>query len=222
MLSILLLPIGQSRIRYKTSLLIPVGFNLSVKGPVMKKIIFSLFVLLLSCGVSYGQEQPATVSEHLKCFGPFLGNWRYDGPLQEDLEGVAEKGTKIVVQTSLKRILNGSAVERNWAIAFETGAELTSKALNGWDAKEEKIVQGGMGSDGAISVGSVTHDKAAKSLTISTTGVDGEGKETSSKSVLTKTGKDTFTWQAMERTGGLAEGKSPLYEFKRVKRQSKK
>ena len=37
----------------------------------MKKIIFSLVVLVLSCGVSYGQEEPAAVSEHLKCFGPF-------------------------------------------------------------------------------------------------------------------------------------------------------
>jgi hypothetical protein len=188
----------------------------------MKKIIFSLVVLVLSCGVGYAQEEPAAVSENLKCFGTFIGNWRYDGPLQEDLEGVAEKETKIVVQTSLKRILNGSAVERNWTIEFETGAELTSKALNGWDAKREKIVHGGMGSDGAISVGSVTYDKAAKSLTISTTGVDGEGKETSSKSVLTKTGKDTFTWQALERSGGRAEGPSPIYEFKRVKPQAKK
>ena len=128
----------------------------------------------------------------------------------------------MVVQTSLKRILNGSAVERNWTIKFEGGAELTGKSLNGWDAKEEKIVQGDMNSNGGISVGSVTHDKAAKSLTISLTGVDGEGKETSSKIVLTKTGKDTYTWQALERSGGLAEGPSPIYEFKRVKPQAKK
>ena len=60
----------------------------------MKKIIFSLVVLVLTCGVSYGQEEPAAVSEHLKCFGPFLGNWRHEGPLQEDVKGVAEEGNK--------------------------------------------------------------------------------------------------------------------------------
>ena len=96
------------------------------------------------------------------------------------------------------------------------------KDLTGWDAKEEKIVQGGMNSSGGISAGSVTHDKAAKSLTISLTGVDGEGKEMSSKVVMTKTGKDTYTWQAMERSGGLVEGPSPIIEFKRVKPQAKK
>ena len=135
---------------------------------------------------------------------------------------MAEKGTQLVVETSLKRILNGSAVERNWTIKFEGGAEITGKSLSGWDAKQEKIVQGDMNSNGGISAGSVTHDKAAKSLTSSLKGVDGEGKETSSKIVLMKTGKDTYTWQALERTGGLAEGKSPVYEFKRVKPQAKK
>ena len=188
----------------------------------MKKILFSLVVFAISCGVSYGQEEPAAVSEHLKCFGPFLGNWRYEGPLLEDLEGMAEKDTEMIVQTSLKRILNGTAVERNWTIKFEGGAEITGKSLSGWDAKEEKIVQGDMNSYGGISVGSVTHDKAAKSLTSLLKGVDGEGKETSSKIVLTKTGKDTYTWQALERSGGRAEGQSPILEFKRVKPQSKK
>jgi hypothetical protein len=187
----------------------------------MKKVLFSLVVFALSCGVSYGQEQPAAVSEHLKCFGPFIGNWRYEGPLQDDLKGMAEKGTQMVVDTSLKRILNGSAVERNWTIKFVGGAEITGKSLSGWDAKQEKIVQGDMNSNGGISVGSVTHDRAAKSLTSSLKGVDGEGKETSSKIVLTKTDKDTYTWQALERTGGLAEGPSPIYEFKRVKPQGK-
>ena len=188
----------------------------------MKKIFFSLVVFAISCGVSYGQEEPSAVSEHLKCFGTFLGNWRYEGPLLEDLEGVAEKGTRLVAQTSLKRILNVSEVERNLTIKLEGGAEFMGTSLSGWDANEEKIVQGRMTSDGGIGLGSVTHDKAAKSLTISLKGVDGEGEETSSKVVMTKTGKDTYIWQALERNGGLAEGKSPPFEFKRVKRQAKK
>ena len=188
----------------------------------MKKIILSLVVLVLSCGVSYGQEKPAALSEYLKCFGPFLGTWQYEGPMQEDFEGVAEKGTQIVVQVSRKKILNGSAVEENWTIEFGGGAELTGKSLTGWDAKEQKIVNGGMSSDGAISAGSITHDQAKKSLSFSLTGVDGDGEETSSKVVITKKDRDTYTWQTVERTGGPADGPSGIYTFKRVKPQAKK
>ena len=61
----------------------------------MKKIVFPLLVLVLTCGVTSGQEVPAAASTHLKCFGPFIGNWRYEGPLLEDLEGMAEKDRKL-------------------------------------------------------------------------------------------------------------------------------
>ncbi|TWU34838.1 DUF1579 family protein [Novipirellula artificiosorum] len=188
----------------------------------MKKIIFPLVVLALTCGVTRGQEEPATVSEHLKCYGPFIGNWQYEGPMQEDFEGIAEEGTIIVVRTSMKRILNGSAIEGNWSIEFQGGAKLMGKDLTGWDAKQEKIVHGAMSSGGTISGGSITHDKATKSLTFSLKGVDGDGEETSSKVVLTKIDKDTYTWQATERTGGPSDGPSGVYTFKRVKRQAKK
>lgn len=187
----------------------------------MKRIVFPLLVLVLTCGVTSGQEEPAAVSEHLKCFGPFIGNWRYEGPLQEDLEGLAEKDTNTVFQGSWKWILNGNAVEINWSVELEGGGGISGKDLHGWDAKEERIVQGGMSSDGGINVGSVTHDKAAKSLTFTSKGVDGDGEKTSSKIVITKVGKDTVTWQAVERTGGSAEGPSPVYTFKRFKRAKK-
>ncbi|MCS7469975.1 hypothetical protein NZK35_25270 [Stieleria sp. ICT_E10.1] len=93
------------------------------------KFFTSLTALLLACTVSYGQDEPEPVSEHLKCFGPFIGNWQYEGPMQEDFEGIAEEGTRIVVRTSIKRILNGSAIEGNWSIEFEGGAELVGKDL---------------------------------------------------------------------------------------------
>ena len=112
-------------------------------------------------------------------------------------------------------------VKNTWSIEFKGGAKLIGKTLNGWDAKEEKIVRGAMSSDGSVQVGSVAHDKAAKSLTISLTGVDGDGEEISSKIVLTKTGKDTLTWQALERTGGIVKGPSPVYSYNRVKRAKK-
>ena len=187
----------------------------------MKSIVTALTLVLLACGVTSGQDESAPVSEHLKCFGPFIGNWRHEGPSQRDIEGIAEKGPEIVVQISLKHILNGSAVESNWSVEIQGGAELLVKTLNGWDAKEEKIVQYAMGSFGGISVGSVTHDKAAKSLTISLAGVDGAGEEISSVTVLTKTGKDTLTSQTENRKGGIVVGPSYAILHKRVERKKK-
>jgi hypothetical protein len=52
-------------------------------------------------------------------------------------------------------------------------------------------------------------------------GTDGDGEDTSLKAVVTVTGEDTLTWQALERTGGVAEGPSPVYTFKRAKRAKK-
>ena len=187
----------------------------------MKKIIFPLVVLVLSCGIARGQGKPASVSEHLKCFGPFIGTWQYEGPAKEDMGDLVEKDTTIVVQGSYKGILNGSAVELNWSLKIGEVALLSAKDLYGWDAKEERIVKGGMNSLGGIGIGSVTHDEGAKSLTISSSGIDGEGEKTSMKVVVTKVDKDTHTWQAIERTGGGAEGPGPVYTFKRVKRERK-
>jgi hypothetical protein len=187
----------------------------------MKTIVTALTLIVLACGVTYAQDEPGPGFEHLKVYGPFIGTWRYEGPLLEDLEGIAEQGTKLVVQASWRRILNKSAVEYNWSITFEGGAELAGKALFGWNADDEKIVSGGMSSNGTVTLGSVTHDKAAKSLTSTLKGVDGEGEEISRKEVFTKTGKDTYTWQALKRTGGIVKGPSGEYTFKRVERAKK-
>ena len=186
----------------------------------MKSIVTALTVVLL-CGVTYAQDEPGPGFEHLKGYGPMLGTWRYEGPLQEDLAGVAEKGTKMIFQFSWKRILNKSAVEENWSVEFEGGTTVSGKALKGWNADKKEIVSGGMNSLGGISMGTVVIDKAAKTSTLTSKGIDGYGKETSVKGVVTATGEDTITWQALERTGRLAEGPSPVYTFKRVKRAKK-
>ena len=187
----------------------------------MKSIVTVLTVVLLLCGVTHGQEEPGPGFEHLKGFGPILGTWRYEGPLQEDLAGVAEKGTKMIFQFSWKRILNKSAIEENWSVEFEGGTTVSGKALKGWNADKKEIVSGGMNSLGGMSMGTVVIDKAAKTSTLSSKGIDGDGNETSNKGVVTVTGEDTITWQALERTGRLAEGRSPVYTFKRVKRAKK-
>ena len=187
----------------------------------MKSIITALTVVFLACGASYGQDKPGPGFEHLKCYGPFIGTWQYEGPSLVDVPDIAEKGTKSVIQLSWRRILNKSAVEYNWSVKFEGGTELAGKALIGWNADEEKIVYGSMNSVGDLNWGTVTPDDAAKALTKTSKGVNGKGEEKSSKFVLTKTGKDTLTSQALERTGGIVEGPGPVYTLKRVEREKK-
>ena len=44
-----------------------------------------------------------------------------------------------------------------------------------------------------MSLGTITHDRTAKSLTLTAEGINGDGEKTSFKGVVTKTGKDTMT-----------------------------
>jgi hypothetical protein len=59
-------------------------------------------------------------------------------------------------------------------------------------------------------------------VTLTSEGVNDDGESFSFKGVVTKTGKDTITWQALERSGGDLEGPSPVYTLKRVKRAAGK
>jgi hypothetical protein len=68
-------------------------------------------------------------------------------------------------------------------------------------------------------LGSITPD--GQSLKAESRGITGEGKDVSYRGVVTKTGADTITWQALHRGGGLVEGPSPPYELKRVAQTKK-
>ncbi len=107
-------------------------------------------------------------------------------------------------------------------VEIEGEKKISGKALIGWNAADQKIVYGGMGSLGGMGLGTVVFDRQAKTSTLTSKGVDGEGEETSIKTVVTKTGKDTLTFQVLERTGGIIEGSSPVYTFKRVPRAAGK
>ncbi len=174
-------------------------------------------------GVSFGQEEVVGPNfEHLKGYGPMIGTWRYEGPLLEDVPDMAEKGSDLVFQFSWKRILNKNVVEETWLIEFGDGTTISGKALAGWNAAEKMISYGSMNSTGNMSLGTVVFDAKAKSSTLTAKGVNGDGEETSFLGVVTKTGKDTLTWQRLNCEGGIVEGPSPAYEFKRVKRVGSK
>lgn len=182
----------------------------------MKRIIAVLATVVVTCGVSYGQDKTGQDSDHLKDFGPMIGTWRYEGPLLEDEPGIAEKGTAFVFQFSWRRILNKKAVEENWSVEYEGGTKITGKSLIGWNAAEKQLVYGGMDSVGGMTLGTITPDTTNKAMPLTAKGIDGEGKETSFKGVVKKIDKDTLTWQGLERMGGTVQGDSPIYTFKRV------
>lgn len=189
----------------------------------MKKFIIAIAVVVAASGFLRGQEEVVGPNfEHLKGYGPMIGTWRYEGPLLEDLPGIAEKGSDFVFQFTWRRILSKNVVEENWLLEFEGGKSLVGKAMIGWNAAEKHLSYGSMDSIGGMGLGVVVFDAKAKSSTLTEEGIDGDGKETTFKGVVTKTGKDTLTWQRLESTGGVVDGPSPLYEFKRVKRAGSK
>jgi hypothetical protein len=68
-------------------------------------------------------------------------------------------------------------------------------------------------------LGSTTPDGQA--LKCESKGTTSKGTQTSYQGVVTQKDKDTITWQALHRTGGLVEGPSPVYELKRVPQAKK-
>ncbi len=180
-------------------------------------MILTAVAVVLVCGLSHGKE-PTEAAKQLKCYDGLIGTWRYEGPLLEDVPDVEEKGSDVVIQLTWRRILNRNVVETTWSIDFKEAETIAGKGLIGWNAAEKEIVQGGMNSIGAIGFGTLTVDDAAESFTLTSEGIDGEGEETSIKTIVTKKDKNTLTWRALERKGGLVEGPSPEYTFKKVER----
>lgn len=184
----------------------------------MKTLTTTLIVGVIFSSVSYGQEMPSNY-EHLKSFEARIGEWVYDGPVREDFSGIMDKGDEIVARSTVKWILDKNAVEMKLSVTIKkSGLKYTSKALIGWDAQQEQIIGGGMNSFGGHELGTVTFNKDTKTWTSEWKGRDGEGKETSNTLVATLLDKDSLQVQGLDRKGGLAQGDSPKYIYKRVKK----
>jgi hypothetical protein len=127
-----------------------------------------------------------------------------------------------VSEVSGRWILNRNAVELQWTNQFQGGKTVSGKGLIGWNAAEEEIAFGGMDSLGSMSIGTITFDDDGKTSTLTSKGVDAEGETTEFKAYFKQVDKDTLTWKALHRSGDILEGESPVYKFKRVKRQGGK
>ena len=179
----------------------------------MKSLItVTTVAVILACGMSYAQSPSY---EHLKGFDPMIGRWVYEGPCLEDVPDVAKKGSELVIRFHFRRILDKSVVEQNWSIEYESGVKASGKGLTCWDAATERIVWGGMDSTGGHNLGTVSIDTAAKTSTLNTEGVDSDGKRTEFTGVITFKDKNTITWHAPYRKGGIVEGPGPTYTLKR-------
>jgi hypothetical protein len=153
----------------------------------------------------------------MKVFAPLIGSWRYEGPVLEDVPGIAKKGAKIVSELTWKWKANKNAVERLWTAELG-GLKFSSTLLIGWHPGENRLVCGGMNSMGGISLGTGVIDMEARTCTLTQRGVNVEGEPTSAEAITTLTGEDTITWQATHREGIIVEGPSPVYTYHRVNR----
>jgi hypothetical protein len=182
------------------------------KEIVMRHAVLLAFVSAVLTGPVVAQEP----NEHLKGFASFIGTWRHEGPVPEDIPGIAAKGSKAVLQASWTWILDKQVVMCDFFIEFEGGPKSSGKVLIGWNAAEKKIMGGGMDSDGGMDIS--THVIDGKTLTSTGEGVDRDGRKTSSKVVHKKIDEDTLEWQMLElRTGENVTGPGPVATFKRIK-----
>ena len=175
-------------------------------------VTLTAVAVALICGLANGDE-PSAASRHLKCYRGFIGTWRYEGPLLEDIPDVAEKGSKLLFQFSWKWILDKNVVEEDWLIQFE-GSKLAGKSLVGWNAAENEIAYGGMHASGGMMLGTVTVDEASHSMTLTAKGINGDGEAMEVTNVVTRKDENTITWKSLHRKGGVVEGPSPEYTFK--------
>ncbi len=182
----------------------------------MKRIaIITVMAAVINSGLAYSDE-PSQIPEPLRPFRPMIGTWRYEGPILEDVPGVAEKGTNFVIQFSWRWILDRQAVMEDVRFELEGAEPFSAKSLVGWNAAEKRIVNGAVDSAGGVGLGNVVLNPEAKTSTLTLEGVNREGEKTLLKAVVKVTGKDTMTWQHLQRSGFRVEGKGPVYTLKRV------
>jgi hypothetical protein len=136
--------------------------------------------------------------------------------------GIAEKGSKYVFQGTFRFILDRQVLMEDWVARFAGGEKFTVKGMTGWNAAENRLVNGAMDSAGGMTLGTIEIDQSTNAITLTTKGVDGEGNPCSLKATGKRVDKETLTWQALERTGGMVQGASPVYTLKRVTRAKDK
>jgi hypothetical protein len=86
-------------------------------------------------------QQAPQPNEHLAGLKPFIGSWIYDGPLKDEIPGLAKKGERIVATNSFRWILGGNAIRLTYETTKDGELIDAGEAVIGWDGTTEKIME---------------------------------------------------------------------------------
>lgn len=143
--------------------------------------------VLFSCGLLLGQGQdkaPESNYDHLKEFGEaFVGEWTGEFAFDCDIPGVIKEGDKVIVRSSIKWILNKTALENNWEADINGKPAGSGKALIGWDRSARRIRSFGVGSFGGC--GESTYEKVGDKWIEANVGAGIEGRRYAGSTITT-------------------------------------
>jgi hypothetical protein len=172
--------------------------------------------MLATCGYALAQEEQAkSPPEQLQCYEQLVGNWICETTMEEDIPGLAEKGTKLVLRSSWQWILDKQAIETSWSARPEGKPRIAGRGLLTWDTAGSGIVGGGVNSMGGHGLERTTYDAATKTWTTKLEGPDGQGRQITATLVVKLIDANSYTFQITEQAGGDASGPSALYTYKR-------
>jgi hypothetical protein len=171
-------------------------------------------ILLLTVSVAIGQASDTSPAyENLKSYEALIGTWVYEGPLLEDVPGMAKKGSRYYYEGSFEWILDKGAIEEYWQAKFAGGVTVSAKALTGWGDK--KVVSAGVFSGGGYFHADVTLNQEGKTWRYESKAVDGEGKKSSETFILELVDDNTLIVHSKDREGTEMPPESPKYTFKK-------
>lgn len=105
----------------------------------MRRVALALTAVLTTCGFALAQQQPKSPPEQLQCFEQLVGDWTCETTLEEDIPGLAEKGTKLVLRSSWQWILDKQALQASWSARPEGKPRVAGRGLITWDPAASQI-----------------------------------------------------------------------------------
>ncbi len=169
-----------------------------------------------ACGTVRAQEAVTPHHEYLRSYDQLIGQWQYEGPMQEDVPGVAQEGDEVLIRVSNRWILDKNVMESDYVFQVNGRKRGGAKLLVFWDPVEECIMEGGLNSTGGRTLSNVTYDEHTKTWLLASRGVDRTGKPTSETGMIVLLDENTYYFQALRREGGPVVGDGPRYTYRRV------
>lgn len=177
--------------------------------------MLNLASLAVVASMAIGQaEEKSANYQHLKPLESLIGQWVFEGPVQED-SPLLKKGTVIRVVNEYKWGLNKNVVVMNGSAEVAGKRVLEVLEVISWSPKSENVVIGSFQSTGSSSHGkwNINGDM----LTVKFRGHEADGTEVTSTNIVTIVGKDRLTWQSTARTrNGKEEPDTAVYELQRI------